>query len=184
MARKNNKGLNRHQKAAHRPGEKRVGREMIEELLELSHSPDPDDREQAASFLCPCHVRRRIDEVWDALFRMMEDADVRVRRAAWHTLEDGGKPDDPRLDRLIDQLSRNETDRQVRRFVDAFARERRVRADLEFKLAGRSEFDLRGKCDFCGQSGVSVKRDLDTFIPDNRTNRAGLICESCTLQAA
>ena len=122
MARNNDhKGRNRHQKAARRPGEERVGGEMVEELLQLSRSPDPAEREHAASFLCPCHVRRRIEKVWDALFRMMEDDDVRVRRAAWHTLEDGGKPDDPRLDRLVDRLSRTETDRRVRSFVDMFS---------------------------------------------------------------
>ena len=135
MARKKPlQGLNRHQKAARRPGEERVGREMVEELLQLSRSPDPADREHAASFLCPCHVRRRIEEVWNALFRMMEDEDVRVRRAAWHTLEDGGKPDDPRLDRLLDRLSRTETDRRVRSFIDIFSGQRRKKADLEFQV--------------------------------------------------
>src|SRR5207248_2721971 len=79
-------GMNRHQKAAHRAGEQRVGREEIEELLERSHSADPEERLTAARYLCPCHVRRRLQPVWDALYRLLEDADVRVRRAAWHTL--------------------------------------------------------------------------------------------------
>ena len=185
MARKNiHKGRNRHQKAARRPGEERVGREMVEELLQLSRSPDPAEREHAASFLCPCHVRRRIEEVWDALFRMMEDEDVRVRRAAWHTLEDGGKPDDPRLDRLVDRLSRTETDDRVRSFVDMFSGRRRKRAEVEFRLAGRSEFDQRGKCDFCGRDGQRVRRDLETLIPANGTSRAGLVCQSCVREAA
>ena len=77
--------LNKHQRAAFRPGEERVGREEIEELLVLSESRDPEDRLMAASYLCPCHVRRRIDEVWQALYRMLEDDDIKVRRAAWHT---------------------------------------------------------------------------------------------------
>ena len=92
------KGLNPHQKAAQKVGERRAGREQIAELLEKSKSEDADDRCEAAENLCPCHVRRRIPEVWDALYRMLEDPDVRVRRAAWHTLEDGGTPDDPALD--------------------------------------------------------------------------------------
>ena len=58
MARKK-KGLNRHQKAVFK---------------------------QAAQFLCPCHVRRRIDEVWEALYRMLEDSGVLVRRAAWNPI--------------------------------------------------------------------------------------------------
>ena len=185
MARKKpRQGLNRHQKAARRPGEERVGREMVEELLQLSRSPDSADREHAASYLCPCHVRRRIEEVWDALFRLMEDDDVGVRRAAWHTLEDGGKPDDPRLDRLLDRLSRTETDRRVRSFIDMFSGQRRKKAELEFRLAGRTEFGLRGKCDFCGKAGLWVKRDLETLIPANGTSRAGLVCQSCAREAA
>ena len=92
MAKKNSngssrsKGLNKHQRSAFKEGEERVGREEIQELLQMSQSEDPTDRLQAASFLCPCHVRKRIDEVWEALYRM---------------LEDGGKPDDPALDEKL-----------------------------------------------------------------------------------
>ena len=56
-------GLNKHQKAVRRVGEERVGREEIEELLAQSHSEDPEARLVAASYLCPCHVRRRIPVV-------------------------------------------------------------------------------------------------------------------------
>ena len=79
----------------------------------MSRSADPEDRLQAASFLCPCHVRQSIDEVWQALYRMLEDQDARVLRAAWHTLEDGGKPDDPALDQIIERTLERETDKQV-----------------------------------------------------------------------
>ncbi|MBT4979944.1 MAG: hypothetical protein HOM86_21660, partial [Gemmatimonadetes bacterium] len=74
-SRSGSKGLNKHQRAAFKEGEERVGREEIQELLQMSQSEDPADRLQAASFLCPCHVRRRIDEVWEALYRMLEDDD-------------------------------------------------------------------------------------------------------------
>ena len=78
---------NRHQKLARRPGEHRVGSEQIAELLEFSLSDDAEERLEAAENLCPYHVRTRIDEVWDALYRMMQDDNVRVRKAAWHTLK-------------------------------------------------------------------------------------------------
>src|SRR5687768_1773297 len=97
---KKTKGLNKYQKAACRPGEARIGAEELGELLEDSRSPDAEKRRTAAEFMCPCHVRRRVDEVWAALYRMLEDDDVLVRRAAWHTLEDGGRPDDPALDEI------------------------------------------------------------------------------------
>src|SRR5215212_1016424 len=108
-------GRNKHQKAAHKVGEPRVGREQVEELLELSRSAEPEQRRHAAQYLCPCHVRRRIDAVWEALYRMLEDPDVQVRRAAWHTLEDGGRPDDPRLDAILERTLRDETDAAVLR---------------------------------------------------------------------
>ena len=54
--------------------------ESIQELLALSQSPEPEERRFAAEFLC--HVRRRIDEVCDALYRMLEDPELKVRKAA------------------------------------------------------------------------------------------------------
>ena len=44
--------------------------------MELSRSDDSEDRLTAAKYLCPCHVRRRIEAVWQALYRLHEaDAD-------------------------------------------------------------------------------------------------------------
>ena len=173
--RKNTKGMNRHQKATFREGEERVGRHEIEELLEMSHSPDPKDRKVAANFLCPCHVRRRIEEVWEALYRMLEDDDIEVRRNAWHTLEDGGRPDDPKLDAIFARAEANETDRQVRNFLKQLGGSRKEREDLKERLSQRDEFNRRDKCDFCGQSGVAVKTDYETEID----GRLGLICKEC-----
>src|SRR5947208_9891712 len=130
-------GLNKHQKAAHRVGEPRVGRDQIEELLEQSRSNDPEERLVAAQFLCPCHVRRRIEPVWDALYRLLEDPDVRVRRAAWHTLEDGGRPDDASLDEILDRTLRLDSDPQVLRFARQVAGPRKDLELVTARLAGR-----------------------------------------------
>jgi hypothetical protein len=170
---------NKHQKAAHKEGEERIGREELQDLLKLSHSADPKDRETAASFLCPCHVRRRVDEAWDALYRMMEDENFRVRRQAWHTMEDGGRPDDPRLEEIINRRLEVETDKGVLAFVKQFAGNYRQREDIEIKAAGCSDYTLTGKCDFCGKSNTKVKRDLETTIPDRGETRAALVCENC-----
>src|SRR5207244_4255588 len=120
-------GLNKHQKAVRRAGEPRVGRGQIEELLGQARSSDPEDRRVAAQLLCPCHVRRRIEPVWEALYRLLEDPDVLVRRAAWHTLEDGGRPDDPALDEILSRTLRQETDAQVLRFARDLAGPRKDR---------------------------------------------------------
>ena len=176
-------GLNKHQKAAHRVGEPRVGREQIDELLEQSRSQDPEERLVAAQFLCPCHVRRRVEPVWAALYRLLEDPDVRVRRAAWHTLEDGGRPDDPALDEILDRTLRHNTDPQVLRFAQHVAGPRRDRELVTARLAGRPAIKQRGRCDFCGENNVEVERDLATMIPTNHLPRAAWICDHCAKTA-
>jgi hypothetical protein len=172
-------GLNKHQKAARRPGEPRVGREQIEELLAQSQSPDPEERLVAAQFLCPCHVRRRIEPVWEALYRLLADPDVRVRRAAWHTLEDGGRPDDPALDTIVERTLREESDSQVLGFARKLAGPRKDRELIAARIAGRPVAAQRGRCDFCGERNVEVERDLDTMIPTDTLPRAAWICRTC-----
>ncbi|HEX3408614.1 MAG TPA: hypothetical protein VHS81_15380 [Caulobacteraceae bacterium] len=83
---------NRHQKAAFRPGEARVSRSQVAELLGLARSGDVEERLVAAKYLCPCHVRGRAEPIWQTVLGLMADGDPRVRFAAWHTLEDGGVP--------------------------------------------------------------------------------------------
>lgn len=175
-------GMNKYQKAAHKPGERRINREQIDELVEMSASDDPEDRLEAAKYLCPCHVRRRIEPVWNALYRMLDDPDVRVRRAAWHTLEDGGHPDDPVLDAIFDRARRSETDPAILRFIKLLDGNRRDKDRLALKLAGRRIIHERGKCDFCGESNVFVERDLETMIPTTGLPRPALICEHCAQQ--
>ena len=103
-------GRNSYQKAAHRAGERRISRDQADELLALSRSDDAEDRLVAARFLCPCHVRGRTEDMWEAIVALMSDDDPRIRGAAWHTLEDGGVPaGDGVLERLEALLAR-ETD--------------------------------------------------------------------------
>jgi HEAT repeat protein len=172
-------GMNKHQKAVYRVGEPQVGREEIQELLEQSRSGDAEERLVAAQFLCPCHVRRRIEPVWEALYRLLEDPDVRVRRAAWHTLEDGGRPDDPALDVILERALKNETDPQVLRFAQHLAGPRRQQELVAARAMGRPAPPQRGRCDFCGEREVEVQRDLETMIPTDELPRAAWICAGC-----
>ena len=171
-------GMNKRQKAVYKQGERRAGREQIAELVRKSESDDPDERCEAAENLCPCHVRRRIDAVWEALYRMLEDPDVRVRFAAWHTLEDGGTPDDPALDPIIERALKNETDRRVRSLMHQVIGPRREQEMHTIRALGRFRPE-RGKCDFCAAMNVAVRRDLDTMIPDGDCLRPALICVQC-----
>ena len=169
--------MNKHQKAAHKPGELKVSKSAVPELLELSCSNDPDDRLHAAKYLCPCHIQGRIPAVWDAVLRMMEDEDRRVRLQAWHTWEDGGLPDDEPLFAHMEEIYKREPDSKVRNFARTIIGKRLAeREQLERTLLHLSVKPAqRGKCDFCGANNVAVRRDFDTLIQ----HRAALICEDC-----
>lgn len=179
------KGLNKYQKAAFRPGEKRTRHPEIAALLALAESEDATERCHAAQNLCPCHVRRRIDAVWVALYRLMEDPDVAVRRAAWHTLEDGGRPDDPAFLPILARTLTHETDPQVRRFAQLFAAEQRIQESIAEQRGRAPRFNLRGRCDFCGAQGSAVRRDFDTEINAvGQQPRHALICARCEDRSA
>ena len=171
---------NRHQKAAHRPGVRRVSRAQVAELLELARSDAADERLTAATYLCPCHVRGRTEPIWQAVLSLMADADPRVRFAAWHTLEDGGVPrEEGVLERLQTALA-GEADPKVRGIAELTIGPliaERERAELG--RMRRLEFAERGKCDFCGARDTPVRRDLDTPIPTAGLSRPALICRAC-----
>ncbi len=175
-----NSGLNRHQKAWRKPGEERVSREDIAELLRLSESVDPEDRILAATYMCPCHVRHRNEEVWHALYRMMEDEDARVRRRAWHTLEDGGCPTDSAFEPIVRRALDSETDRQVLGFARMFATPFLEHDRVSIKRVEYPAGKQKGKCDFCGRTQVPVMQDYDTEIPAGGMSRAAWICDECS----
>lgn len=176
-------GMNTHQKAAHKVGERKSSAAEVADMLALSCSSDADDRLLAAQHLCPCHVRKRIDAVWDALFHMMEDADARVRQAAWHTLEDGGVPTEPAMLDNLERLLKTERDPKVHRFAEHIIgpplRERENYHSGLLTLPGRPQRAHRGKCDFCGADGVQVDFEPETPIPTTDGSRPAFICEHC-----
>jgi hypothetical protein len=176
---------NRHQKAAYRPGERRVSRAQVRELLELARSDDAEERLVAAKFLCPCHVRGRDEQIWEAVLTLMGDDDRRVRFAAWHTLEDGGVPKEPGVLEMLEARLAQESDPGVlgmARFAIGPLLAQRDRRDLD--LMRRPATQMRGKCDFCGERDVVVRTDLETRIPTGGLSRAALICRRCDAPAA
>jgi hypothetical protein len=179
------KTRNRHQKAAFRPGEMRVSRARVAELLELARSNAADERLTAATYLCPCHVRGRTEPIWQAVLGLMADADPRVRFAAWHTLEDGGVPrEEGVLERLQAALAL-EADPKVRGIAElAIGPLIAERERAELGRMRRLEFAARGKCDFCGARDAPVRQDLDTRIPTAGLSRPALICRPCAAAAA
>lgn len=66
-----------------------TSRHEIDELLELTHSDDPRERNEALRVLCPCHVKFNERRVWDRALEMTADPDVKVRATVLHLLCDG-----------------------------------------------------------------------------------------------
>ncbi|MCZ6633776.1 MAG: HEAT repeat domain-containing protein [bacterium] len=182
MARKkkHRRGMNAHQKKAHKIGENRIRWDEIPHYLELAESDNPKDRLEAAANLCPCHVRKPIPEVQQALYRLMEDPDPKVRDRAFHTLEDGGIPNDLQIDAILERALQSKTDgNMIREHIPKYVRAHKHKERTKFAIAARSEYNQTGKCDFCGQTNVKVKTDFDTEIPESGHMRFALICESC-----
>ncbi len=172
-------GMNKYQKKAHRRREDRLRGDGVEYYLSLAYSADPDDRALAMENLCPCHVRKRIDAVWVALYKGLVDPDLRVRRAAWHTLDDGGNPNDPRLEPLLHKIVKTETDPILRqRALDLIKATQNVEEQKQMLLAQKAH-TFSGRCDWCGTSNVSVSYDYETEFETGGTKRFALVCEAC-----
>ena len=172
-------GMNHYQKKSHRRREDRLRGNEIEYYLALAYSEDPDERVIAMDNLCPCHVRKRIDKVWVALFRGLVDSDLRVRRAAWHTLEDGGNPDDPRLEPLLEKIAKEETDPRLRQNALNLIAEKEKREEEKNVLVGMKADYFAGKCDWCSATNVPVTHDYETELEIGNAKRFALTCENC-----
>jgi hypothetical protein len=152
----------------------------VDQLLALSRSDSAEDRLIAAEFLCPCYVRERTQDIWNAVVTLMADEDARIRFAAWHTLEDGGVPSEKGVLERLEGLLTRESDPDVRRLAKETigpALEQRSRQELRHMR--RPEAVMWGKCDFCGERDIAVRADLETRIPADGLSRPALICRGC-----
>jgi len=171
---------NNYQKRVHRRGEDRLRGDGIDYYLSLASSLDPTDREMAMKNLCPCHVRRQIDAVWEALYRGLQDPDLKVRQAAWHTLDDGGRPDDPKLRTVFEQIAQTETDAKLRQRAAALVQSaQKIQVEMAERIGQKAHY-FRGKCDWCGAVNVLVTYVYDTEIEiESALGRLGQVCEVC-----
>ena len=178
MAKKTAK--NKYQKRQQRPGENRLRGDKIDLYLSMAYSDDPEDRIAAMENLCPCHVRRRIDAVWEALYRGLQDPDIKVRKTAWHTLDDGGRPNDPQLQPVLEKIAKKETDPKLRqRAIDLIQAARQVEEKHRELVSQKADY-FRGKCDWCGEANVNVTYDYETeFEGADGQKRFAVMCARC-----
>ena len=67
----------------------RVMPREVDAWLSLTHHGDPKVRSKAVRALCPCHVKRQDDRIWERIFEMASDEDAHVRSTILHALGDG-----------------------------------------------------------------------------------------------
>ena len=87
----------------------------IGSFLEKTHDHDPRVRRAAVTHLCPCHVKRNHELVWDRMVEMAADSDPKVRNWVLHVLTDGSPR--TRQDEVVQVLTRlhDDPDQKVRR---------------------------------------------------------------------
>src|SRR5271170_7364359 len=148
------KPTNKHQKLAQRPGEVRVNAPELAVLLRYAKSDDTDERKTAATYLCACHLRKPSHEAAVALQRLMQDPVLKVRQAAWHTIEDGGPTAEAK--EIADRIRGTETDPFICNIIDEHLGSPLSRQRVEDRVATLGPPQRRGKCDFCGTTGTMV----------------------------
>lgn len=89
-------------------------RDEIAGLLERTRSDNPRVRWHALVHLCPCHVKRNVQPVWDRVIVLSEDPNPKVRDAALHVLTDGlPRSRETEVVRVLDRM-RHDPDLKVR----------------------------------------------------------------------
>jgi hypothetical protein len=95
----------------------RVLPEEVEGWLSLTHHDDPKLRSKAVRSLCPCHVKRQDDQIWERIFEMASDEDTHVRSTVLHALGDGSpRALEPQVIAALESM-RDDPDANLRRRV-------------------------------------------------------------------
>ena len=137
--------------------------------------------DEAMQNLCPCHVRKRIDAAWDALYCGLQDSDLKVRQAAWHTLEEnhGGRRDDPKLYPIMVEIAETEVDPKLRQSANSIIKKVQTVEEKKQDLLGQRHHYFTGKCDWCGDSTAKVCQLYDSKLEIEGTVRLAQVCDDC-----
>jgi hypothetical protein len=87
----------------------------IPALLARTRDDDPAVRREALRHLCPCHVKRNHEQVWNRAVAMAVDPDPKVRDTVLHILTDGSpRAREPEVVRVLEQMH-HDPDQKLRR---------------------------------------------------------------------
>ena len=95
----------------------------------------------------------------------------RVRQAAWHTLEDGGRPNDSKLYLIMVELANTETNPKLKQRATELVQAVQIMEDKKQDLSGRRHHYFMGKCDWCGDSIAKVCQLYDSELEIEGTVR-------------
>ena len=77
----------------------------IPTLLRRTYNDDPQARWRALIHLCPCHVKRNDEHVWNRALAMATDPDPKVRDVVLHLLTDGSpRSREPEVVRVLERM--------------------------------------------------------------------------------
>lgn len=87
----------------------------IDGLVALTYDRDPRVRRTAVTHLCPCHVKRNHEPVWQRMVAMATDPDPKVRNWVLHVLTDGSPRSQQAEIVQVLQVLRDDPDLKLRR---------------------------------------------------------------------
>ena len=114
----------------------------------------------------------------------LQDSDLKVRQAAWHTLEEnhGGRRDDPKLYSILVEIAETEVSPKLRQKANDIVKKDRIKAQtIEEKkqdLSGQRHHYFVGKCDWCSDSATDVSY-LYSEIEIGGISRLAQACDEC-----
>jgi hypothetical protein len=84
-------------------------------FLAMTYDRDPRVRRSAVTHLCPCHVKRNLEPVWERMVAMATDPDPGVRNWVLHVLTDGSpRSRQAQVVQAVERL-RDDPDPKIRR---------------------------------------------------------------------
>ena len=98
----------------------------VDDYINWTYHPNPQERRKALKELCPCHVRADLDQIWNRIFECTSDPDPLVRDQALHALGDGSPHHlEDRIVEIVEKMYNDEDARvkkKARKMLNSYRR--------------------------------------------------------------